>query len=70
MTKIPRSDPRAAHMSSDQVVDRAGLAEHLADRHHWVLATTRSDGPATTQIPLARCRSAASRISAGFGRTR
>jgi PPOX class probable F420-dependent enzyme len=44
MTKIPRSDPRAAHMSSNVVVDRAGLAEHLAGRHHWVLATTRSDG--------------------------
>ena len=44
MTKIPRDDPRAAHMSSDVVVDHAGLAAHLADRHRWVLATTRADG--------------------------
>ena len=44
MTKIPRDDPRAAHMSSDVVVDHEGLAAHLADRHRWVLATTRADG--------------------------
>ena len=44
MKRIPRDDPRAARMSNDAVVDRAGLAAHLADRHRWVLATTRSDG--------------------------
>jgi PPOX class probable F420-dependent enzyme len=42
--QIPRDDPRAAHMSSNVAVDRAGLAEFLADRHRWVLATTRADG--------------------------
>jgi len=31
-------------MSSDIEVDRAELAEHLKGKHHWVLATTRSDG--------------------------
>jgi PPOX class probable F420-dependent enzyme len=42
--KIPRTDPRAAHMSSDVEVDREGLAEFVAGKHRWVLATTRSDG--------------------------
>lgn len=42
--KIPRDDPRAAYMSNDTVVDREGLAEFVADRHRWVLATTRADG--------------------------
>ena len=41
---IPADDPRAAHQSSNVVVDRAGLAEFLADKHRWVLATTRADG--------------------------
>lgn len=41
---IPKDDPRAAHMSSDVVVDKAGLAEFLGDKHRWVLATTRADG--------------------------
>jgi len=31
-------------MSSSVVVDRAGLAAFLADKHRWVLATTRVDG--------------------------
>ena len=42
--KIPRDDPRAAHMASDTIVDADELAEFLADRHRWVLATTRRDG--------------------------
>ena len=51
MKKIPRDDPRAAHMSSDIAVDRHALAAHLADRHRWVLATTRSDGrPQMSQV--------------------
>ena len=44
MPKISRDDPRAQHMSSNTVVDRDGLAEFVATRHRWVLATTRSDG--------------------------
>ncbi len=44
MKKLPRDDPRAAHMSSDVVVDRDGLAEFLSDKHRWVLSTTRRDG--------------------------
>ena len=42
--KIPRDDPRAAHLSSNETVDRAGLATHVATRHRWVLATARCDG--------------------------
>lgn len=42
--KIPRNDPRAKHIATDTPVDRAGLAKFLADRHRWVLATTRADG--------------------------
>ena len=42
--KIPRDDPRAAHMASDVTVGLDELAEFLADRHRWVLATTRRDG--------------------------
>ncbi len=42
--KIPQDDPRAAHRASDVRVDRAGLDAFLADRHRWVLATTRADG--------------------------
>jgi PPOX class probable F420-dependent enzyme len=44
MQKIPRDDPRAAHMSSDTAVDRDALAEFVSDKHRWVLATTRRDG--------------------------
>lgn len=44
MDKIPRDDPRAQHMSSNVTVDREGLAEFVAGKHRWVLATTRSDG--------------------------
>ncbi len=42
--KIPRDDRRAAHIASDTVVDAAGLAEFVADKHRWVLSTTRRDG--------------------------
>jgi PPOX class probable F420-dependent enzyme len=31
-------------MAEDRSLDRASLAAHLADHHHWVLATTRRDG--------------------------
>jgi PPOX class probable F420-dependent enzyme len=44
MTKIPRNDPRARHMSRNVAVDRDGLAAFVAGRHRWVLATTRADG--------------------------
>jgi PPOX class probable F420-dependent enzyme len=43
MTKIPRDDPRARNMSSNVVVDRDGLADFMAGKHRWVLATTRAD---------------------------
>ena len=42
--KIPQDDPRAAHMSSDRTVDRRQLADFVAGKHRWVLATTRRDG--------------------------
>ncbi len=42
--KIPRDDRRATHMSSDIEVDADGLAEFMADKHRWVLSTTRRDG--------------------------
>jgi PPOX class probable F420-dependent enzyme len=44
MRKIARDDPRAAHIASDTEVDREGLARFVAERHRWVLATTRRDG--------------------------
>lgn len=44
MGKIPRSDPRAGHMSSDTRLDASGLAETMQGRNRWVLATTRGDG--------------------------
>jgi PPOX class probable F420-dependent enzyme len=42
--KIRRDDPRAQHIATSTVVDRAGLADFVRDRHQWVLATTRADG--------------------------
>ena len=42
--KIPAHDRRAKYRASDDELERADLAEHLAGRHRWVLATTRSDG--------------------------
>lgn len=44
MKKIPKDDPRAKHMSTNVEVDRAGLIEHVSDKHQWVLSTTRADG--------------------------
>jgi PPOX class probable F420-dependent enzyme len=42
--KISREDPRAAYISANRRIDRGGLADFLAGRHRWVLATTRFDG--------------------------
>ena len=42
--KIPRDDRRAAHMSGDRRVSAAELADFVAGKHRWVLATTRADG--------------------------
>jgi PPOX class probable F420-dependent enzyme len=42
--KIPADDRRAQYRAGDVELERADLAEHLAGRHRWVLATTRSDG--------------------------
>lgn len=44
MKKIPRDDPRAQHVSSDEPLDRTELAAHIAGQNHWVLSTTRRDG--------------------------
>lgn len=44
MKKIPRDDPRAQRMSTNTMVDMAGLIEFIAGRHRWVLSTTRRDG--------------------------
>ena len=42
--KIPRTDPRARHIATDRRIDRADVAEFVAHKHRWVLATTRLDG--------------------------
>lgn len=44
MKKISSSDRRAQYRSSNVIVDREGLAEFVADKHQWVLSTTRADG--------------------------
>jgi PPOX class probable F420-dependent enzyme len=44
MKKLSKDDPRAQHMSSNVIVDRAGLDEFVAGKHHWVLTTMRADG--------------------------
>lgn len=44
MKKIPNDDRRAQHKSSDVEVTREELGALLADRHQWILATTRADG--------------------------
>ena len=44
MRKIPSDDRRAQYKSSNVEVDRDELAAFLADKHQWVLATTRADG--------------------------
>ncbi len=42
--KIPADDRRARYRASDVELERDALAAHLAGRHRWVFATTRSDG--------------------------
>lgn len=42
--KIPRDDPRAAHIASDTRVDWQRVADFVHGRHKWILATTRTDG--------------------------
>jgi len=42
--KIPSDDRRAAYRATNTDVDRTALADHVASRHRWVLATTRRDG--------------------------
>jgi len=44
MKKIPRDDRRAKYIATDTEIDVSELAAHLADRHRWVLSTTRRDG--------------------------
>ncbi len=44
MKKIPADDPRARYRARDVKVDRAQLDEFVADKHRWVLSTTRADG--------------------------
>ncbi len=44
MKKIPADDPRARHQATTAEVDRDGLSAFVADKHQWVLATTRADG--------------------------
>ena len=44
MNRIPRSDPRAAHIARHDTVTRSGLDDFVAPRHRWVLATERDDG--------------------------
>ena len=44
MKKLPKDDPRAKYIATDTPVNADGLAEFLADRHKWILSTTRSDG--------------------------
>ena len=42
--KIPRNDPRAAYMSSNTAVNLQDLRKFVADKHNWILSTTRDDG--------------------------
>lgn len=42
--KIPRDDPRAAHIASDTQVDWQGVIDFVRGKHRWILATTRADG--------------------------
>ena len=42
--KLSRSDPRATYIATESRLDADQLAEHVAERHQWVLVTTRSDG--------------------------
>jgi len=42
--KISRTDPRAGHVATSQVVDRDQLGEFATGKHSFVLATARRDG--------------------------
>lgn len=42
--KIPADDPRSANRSSNRPVERDELLRFVAERHRWILATTRRDG--------------------------
>jgi PPOX class probable F420-dependent enzyme len=42
--KIPKDDPRAAYMSSNTMVNLEKMRHFVADKHHWVMSTTRADG--------------------------
>ena len=42
--KIPKDDPRAAYMSSNTMVNLDNMRRFVADKHHWVMSTTRADG--------------------------
>ena len=44
MKLIPNDDRRAQYRANDVDVDADELRAHLAGKHRWVLATTRSDG--------------------------
>lgn len=44
MKKIPKDDKRAAYMSSDIEVDKAGLIAFVTGKNRWILSTTRVDG--------------------------
>ena len=64
MQKIPRDDPRAAHMSTNTSVDRDELAEFVRSRHQWVLTTVRADGrPQMSLVTGGMLRSGALAVS-------
>ena len=42
--KIPKDDQRAAYMSSNTMVNLDNMRRFVADKHHWVMSTTRADG--------------------------
>ncbi len=44
MKKISNDDPRAQHVSTNDIVDLAGLIEFVTGKHRWVLSTARQDG--------------------------
>lgn len=44
MKKLPRDDRRAQYIATNTDVTSEELADHLAGKHQWVLATTRTDG--------------------------
>ncbi len=44
MKKLPHDDRRAQYVAENLELDPDELADHLAERHRWVLSTTRRDG--------------------------